>query len=167
MSNPNVFTEDVTFNNRLFVTGNASVSGDSRMLGHVVLGKDLTTNVNGRSFFNGNVIAYRNLTVSGILQSSSINAVGEIAGDNLTTNNITTNVITANDISTNGLLVTQDATIRSRTFVNGQARFTKNVVIDGSLSVLGAVLMNYLPNTVPGNAIIDRNIFDDDIYVNR
>jgi predicted acyltransferase (DUF342 family) len=193
MSNPNVFTEDVTFNKRVFVIQNVNVTGDTVMSGGINIVKD--SNINGRSFVQGNTFMYRNLTVTGNVQSTNLNVTGlftanypgnsipknAIIGSNTFDNDVTVggNLTTGNRITTydlqvnnnlttnNNLLVLKDGSLRSRMFVNGAAKFTNDVAIDGKLSVLGDVCMNYLPNTIPRDAIIQGNTFSNDLIANN
>ena len=101
---------------------------------------------------------------------------GLAVGGNILTNSslLVNNAVTTTRLFVNNdanirqrLFVDNDATLKKRMFVTGTAEFMNDVSINGNLIINGGISMNYLPNTIPSNAIIDRNVFDTDLSVNN
>ena len=69
-NNTNVFNEDVTMENRLFVGGNTTISGNQIVSGKSFIMND--TNLKKRVFISDTVYAYKDAVISGDLRAKNM-----------------------------------------------------------------------------------------------
>jgi len=180
--NANVFDEDVTMSKDLLVTGKSTTVKDSKTF--------------GRTFIEGDAFLYRNLSVSGAIRAKDFSFTGDLCG-NFPRNTIPSNAIrdretfnfgvsmedtlfVKKDITTQArMFVETDAEIKQRLFVNGDttlknrlfvtdtAIFLSDISINGNLKINGNVEINHLDNSIPHSAIVDANIFTNDVTLDQ
>jgi hypothetical protein len=176
-----VMTGDVYNLSDTEIRGRAFVQQEAYLYKNlIVAGQTSVKDLSVTGFFSANypnesipasAIAGINNFTADVAMNNSLAVVGNISTNSslLVNNAVTTTRLFVNNDATikQRLFVENDATLKKRMFVTGTTEFMNDVSINGNLTINGGVNMNYLPNTIPSNAIIDRNIFDTDLSVNN
>ena len=171
-NNTNVFNEDVTMQNRLFVGGNTTISGNQ-----VVSGKSYIMNdaiLKKRVFVSDNLYAYKDAIISGDIRAKNMTITGffnaEYQNDSIPNSAIIGREGFSQAVTMdNSLSVEKDIIGNSRLYItgNGISVIDNDLRIKGNLIVEQEIQQSYLDNSIQQSAIINYNSFNDNIIANQ
>jgi len=171
-NNTNVFTEDVTMQNRLFVGGNTTISGNQIVSGKSFIMND--TNLKKRVFISDTVYAYKDAIISGDIRAKNMTITGFFNAEYQNDSIPRTAIIGREGFSEavtmdKSLSVEKDINGNSRLYItgNGISIIDNDLHIKGNLIVDQEIQQSYLDNSIQQSAIINYNSFNDNIIANQ